>query len=239
MTSISALGICASPRSGNSEYLLRSAFSEARKLPFNVNTNIIGLRGKKIQPCIACFKCLENKGVCILEDDFEEVRSAWLDADVVIYSVPVYHLSIPGQLKCFIDRLGQSLNGYYDVRSVRHLKVVGNISQGTHLFGGQEIAIANLILHEVLTNCVPIAGDGWESYIGVAGWTSNQRERKAFKELHESNDHDASITIRAASSMMQRAIETAAIIKMGGLTLSDSLKGDPRYKPFLERIAKE
>lgn len=239
MTSIDVLGICASPRSGNSKYLLKTALSEAQKLPFEIDTSIIELRGKKIQPCIACFKCLETQGVCILKDDFEEIKSKWLDADVIIYSVPVYHLSIPGQLKCFIDRLGQSLNGYYDVRSVRHLKVVGNIAQGTHLFGGQEIAIANLILHEVLTNCVPIAGDGWESYIGAAGWTLNQRQRDAIEKLHESNDNDMSITVRAANSLVQRAIETAAIIKMGGLKLNDSLKGDPRYRPFLERISKE
>ena len=239
MTSINVLGIVASPRTGNSEYLLERALTEAQNLPFDINANTIRLRGKKIQPCIACFKCLENKGTCILKDDFEEIISAWLDADVVIYSAPVYHLSIPGQLKCFIDRLGQSLNGYYDVRSVRHLKVVANIAQGTHLFGGQEIAIANLILHEVLMNCVPIAGDGWESYIGAAGWTANQRDRQAFKQLDESDDHDASITIRAANRMVQRAIETAAIIKLGGLQLSDCLKDDPRYKPFLNRIAKE
>lgn len=47
------------------------------------------------------------------EDGFEELCDRWAAADAVIYSVPVYHLGISGQLKCFIDRLGNSLWSYY------------------------------------------------------------------------------------------------------------------------------
>lgn len=236
MISLKVLGISASPRSGNSEYLLNNAFIEAKKLPYLLETEIISLRGKKISPCVACFQCRENNRNCIIRDDFGDLMKKWLEADVVIYSAPVYHLSIPGQLKCFIDRLGQAVGGYYNVRSVRHLKVAGNISQGAHFFGGQEITIANLILHEVLMNCIPISGDGWESYIGAAGWTVNQREKDAMKKLHDSQDQDALITIRAANSVVQRSIEMAAIVKAGGFSVRENLAGDPRYIPFLERI---
>ena len=31
-------------------------------------------------------------------------------ADAHLYSVPVYHVGIPGQVKCFIDRLGNTIN---------------------------------------------------------------------------------------------------------------------------------
>ncbi|MDD4835185.1 MAG: molybdopterin-dependent oxidoreductase, partial [Lutispora sp.] len=104
-------------------------------------------KGKKMGSCISCFKCGENKGLCILEDDFEDLRQLWIESDVIIYSTPVYHLSVPAQLKCFIDRLGNSFYGHYKVASVRHMKTIGVLCQGMHFFGGQELATSYLIQH--------------------------------------------------------------------------------------------
>jgi len=47
-----------------------------------------------------------------------------------VYSVPVYDLGIPGQVKFFIDRLGNPINNYCGVPSVRFLKVIGAIAKG-------------------------------------------------------------------------------------------------------------
>ncbi|HCJ56657.1 MAG TPA: hypothetical protein DHV55_04330, partial [Clostridiaceae bacterium] len=160
-------------------------------------------------------KCVENKGQCILKDDFEDLRQLWINADVVIYSFPVYHLSVPGQLKCFIDRLGNAFYGYYEVSSMRHMKVIGALCQGMHFFGGQELATSFILQHSVLLNSIPIAGDGWHSYIGAEGWTNNKTDRNALEQLHDSEDMYTNITLTAAKSVIKRAVEMAAIIKAG------------------------
>jgi multimeric flavodoxin WrbA len=233
---INVLGVCASPRKGNSEFLLEKALEDVSQYPFDTEVRTYSLQGKDIRPCISCFKCLEREGQCVLEDDFEELRRLWIGSDVIIYSVPVYHLSIPGQLKCFIDRLGNAFYGYYPVPSVRHLKVIGILTQGMHFFGGQELAMSFLIHHAVLLNSIPISGDGWHSYIGAAGWTGNKLERDALAQLHQQGDLDAGITITAAKSVVKRATEMAAMIKTGSYHLRDKLGDDPRYGPYLKRL---
>ena len=179
---IQILGIGASLRKGNSNYLLRRVFESASELPFPTSVKIVTLHGKKIHPCVGCYKCREKCG-SVLKDDFQELFLKWLSSDVVIYSTPVYHMSIPGQLKCFFDRLGQSVTGYCNVRSARHLKVVGTIVQGAHTAGGEEFAALNILQHSVLMNCIPVSGDGWESYICAAGSTKNQNTLDAMEKL--------------------------------------------------------
>jgi multimeric flavodoxin WrbA len=216
---INVLGICGSPREGNSQYLLREALSAAQGVDSKkVRITEYSFKGKKFSPCIGCFKCSEEKhlGECIFRDDFPELRDQWVDSDVILYSVPVYHLSIPGQLKCFIDRLGNTLNKYYEARSPRLLKVVGAIAQGSHFGAGQELTINFLILHAVLKNCIPISGDGWESYLGGCGWTKNDNDKEAIKKLYENKEMDATVAVDSSRSLGKRGVELAFLIKNGG-----------------------
>ena len=233
---IKLLGISGSPRKGNSYYLLNEALKDKEDIGFGIDTTIYSLAGKKIQPCIGCNKCAENGGQCILKDDFEELRQLWINSDVIIYSFPVYHLSIPGQLKCFIDRLGNAFYGYYEVSSMRHMKVIGALCQGIHFFGGQELSTNFILQHSVLLNSIPIAGDGWHSYIGAEGWTHNNTDRNAMEQLCTSGDMNANITLTAAKSVVRRAVEMASIIKSGVSTHEEKLKKDIRYIPYIERM---
>lgn len=236
---IHVLGICGSPRKGNCQYLLKEALKAASEVnPAWVETETYSFRGKKFSPCIACFKCAEKKhlGECAIRDAFQELRDRWIRSDVIIYSVPVYHLSIPGQVKCFIDRLGNSINRYFEVRSPRFLKVIGAIAQGMHFAAGQEFAINFLIQHAVLKNCIPISGDGWQSYLGAAGWTLGQRQKDAIQRQCENKDLDAEVAVHASRSLGKRAVELALIIQQGGASLKEFLSEDPCYGPFLRRL---
>jgi len=234
---IRLLGICGSPRkNANSEYLLHGALNAAREAyPEYIEVSHYGIRGKKFSPCVSCFKCIEEKhmGECVIKDDFQELRDLWLDSHVIIYSVPVYHLSIPGQLKCFIDRLGNTINRRFRLPSPRFLKVIGSIAQGTHFCSGQESTVNFLIQHAVLKNCIPISGDGWQSYLGACGWTRCDRERDALERSHERDDQDAEVALTASRSLARRAVELALILQHGGLQLRDSLLKDSAYGPFM------
>ena len=58
-----------------------------------------------IGPCHACETCYKTGGACSFADDFNTIAPAVLDADVVVFSTPVYWYSIPAQLKCVLDKI--------------------------------------------------------------------------------------------------------------------------------------
>jgi multimeric flavodoxin WrbA len=239
MQTIKLLGISASPRKhGNSEYLLNQALTAAaEEFPVKVESEAYLFTKKKMSGCIACFKCVE-KGDCIVKDDFHELRDKWFEADAIIYSVPVYHMGIPSQLKAFIDRLGNTLAlRFWDTGGFpRHLKTVGVLTQGGHLCAGQEQVMNYIITHSVLMRCVPVAGDPWQSYIGAGGWCRNvELEIDGFKRFHEAGEEDSQVTVTAAKSVVRRVIETAMILKAGGVACQKDLAKDAIYSPFLNR----
>ncbi|BEQ16908.1 flavodoxin family protein [Desulfoferula mesophila] len=233
------LGISGSPRNGNSKYLLSMALEAAKEVNDKlVVTELFSFKGKKFEPCNSCFSCAKEKnyGECIIKDDFQELREKWMQADAVIYSVPVYHVSIPGQLKCFIDRLGNSGKKIKDVAAPKFMKSVGAIAQGSHLFGGQELAITFLLHHAVLMNCIPVSGDGWQSYLGAAGWTITKRDRTAIENDFGENERDAEITVQAARTLGMRVTEMALILRQGMNNLQGSFAPDTTYMPILKQI---
>ena len=236
------LGINGSPRDGNSLFLLKEALQAAREVERErIQTEEYSFRGKKFDPCVGCFRCVEDKslGECVIKDDFQHLRDLWLKADVILYSVPVYHVGIPGQVKCFIDRLGNTINRYYRLTSPRFLKVIGAIAQGTHFAAGQELAVTFLLHHAVLKNCLPVSGDGWESYLGACGWTRTDRSKEAIKKLHEGGDPDAEVAVKSSRSLGKRAAELALILRAGGKQMEEVLRRDTSYRPFLTKEIKE
>jgi multimeric flavodoxin WrbA len=100
---MNVLGICCSPRKdGNSEILLKEALKGSQEC--RAKTEFLSLRRKKIEPCIACLKCMEN-GVCAQKDDMQDLYPQLLKADGLIFASPVYFYSISGIAKNFLDRL--------------------------------------------------------------------------------------------------------------------------------------
>ena len=235
MKPLQVLGICGSPRKGNSLFLLERALQAARKGATGVEVDSVSLGGRKLAACNSCFWCVTHKGECKVQDDFQELRAKWLQSQVILYSFPVYHMGIPGQLKCFIDRLGQSGGYIYETR-VRRLKVIGAITQGKHLYGGQDVALSFIVQHAVLMRCLPVSGEGGISYIGAGGWAFDLREIHAMRDHYEGGDPYAKITVEAAESIGRRAVELAEIIRSGGIAQKEKLAKDPTYLPFLKEL---
>jgi len=55
------LGIVGSPRRGNTEILVKEALKSAAEVE-GVETDILHVAPLKINPCIACFRCFDEKG---------------------------------------------------------------------------------------------------------------------------------------------------------------------------------
>lgn len=238
MKPVSLLGICGSPRpKGNSRYLLEIALAAAAEAGGErLRTELYTIAGKEFKPCTSCFTCGSREGECFLDDDFGELRDRWAAADAIIYAVPVYHLGIPGQLKCFIDRLGNSLWSYYGGVVAKSLRIFGIIAQGAHIFAGQEHTITALINHALVMGGIPVTGDPWESYIGAAGWTACGDRKNSLQTLVEAGDRDAQVAVRASTTLGRRVAQMALLIRAGGLAHRAELEADGGYSIFLDRL---
>ena len=53
--------------------------------------------------CLGCDKC-GMRNPCIQRDDFDLLRPELIEADVIVFSTPIYYFGVSGQLKNVIDR---------------------------------------------------------------------------------------------------------------------------------------
>lgn len=60
---------------------------------------------KKVGGCHACETCFSTGKACTFDDDFNTVAPAILEADAIVFTMPVYWYSIPAQIKGVIDRI--------------------------------------------------------------------------------------------------------------------------------------
>lgn len=59
----------------------------------------------RIEPCRGCFACWKRTpGRCCIHDDMEQVLAQRIEADVTIWSFPLYYFGVPGPLKTLLDR---------------------------------------------------------------------------------------------------------------------------------------
>ena len=95
-----------SPKERSDTMCLTNAFLKGLNKDNQFDINIIHLIKKNIKPCLGCFKCWKNDdGKCIQEDDQNEIMEEYKNANIVIYSFPLYTYAMPSHLKAFVDRL--------------------------------------------------------------------------------------------------------------------------------------
>ena len=93
-------------KDGNTAAMIRWVFGELEKE--GIETELYQMKGRKISPCIACFKCFQNKNMrCAVEnDDVNECIEKMKEADGMILGSPVYFADVTPQIKALIDRAG-------------------------------------------------------------------------------------------------------------------------------------
>ena len=58
-----------------------------------------------VQPCLGCFACWKNgDGKCIQQDDQNDILAAYVGADIIIWSFPLYCYGMPSHIKAVLDR---------------------------------------------------------------------------------------------------------------------------------------
>jgi len=93
-------------RDGNTALLVRKVLEELEK--GGITTELVQLAGKKIQGCIACYKCLENQDMrCAVKDDFlNDCLKKMYAADGIILASPTYFADVTSAMKALMERAG-------------------------------------------------------------------------------------------------------------------------------------
>ena len=92
-----------SPKSEKSNTIkVTQAFLDGAGL---ADAEIVNIAKADIKNCTGCYACWRSTpGKCIINDDMDNILAKLIEADIVVWSFPLYCFSVPGGLKNLIDR---------------------------------------------------------------------------------------------------------------------------------------
>ena len=106
--------ITGSPRKNGNSFAMTEAFISAAEAKGHTVTRFDAAM-RNVGGCHACETCYKTGKACSFEDDFETLAPAILEADAVVFTMPVYWYSIPAQIKGVIDKLYSLVVGGKDI----------------------------------------------------------------------------------------------------------------------------
>ena len=167
---VKILGISGSPRKASTDYVVHEALKAAEEIP-GIETEFWGVRGKKINFCTHCDRCIREKTLCYIEDDVKILIDKILEADGFIIGTPVYDMGITAQLTAIFNRT----RPFYMVRpGALKNKVGGVITVGGSRHGGQETAI-QIIQNWYVMSEVLATGGLSGCYNGGTVWSKDNK----------------------------------------------------------------
>ena len=94
-----------SPKEKSDTFRMTEAFLRGLNRNGEHEVNVIRVIDKDIAPCRGCFGCWERMdGHCVIEDDQNAILDIYREADIIIWSFPLYCYGMPSHLKAFLDR---------------------------------------------------------------------------------------------------------------------------------------
>ncbi len=106
--------ITGSPRKNGNSFAMTEAFIKAAEEKGHTVTRFDAAM-KKVGGCHACETCYSTGNACTFDDDFNTIAPAILEADAIVFTMPVYWYSIPAQIKGVIDRIFSLVVGGKDI----------------------------------------------------------------------------------------------------------------------------
>ena len=106
----------------------------------SISIDELHVASMEIAACKGCFACWQKTpGVCCIKDDMQTVIGKLIEADLILWSFPLYYFNVPGILKNLIDRqlpmslpfMSSKQDGYgsgshdsrYDMEGKRHVLI--------------------------------------------------------------------------------------------------------------------
>lgn len=96
--------ITGSPRKDGNSFAMTEAFIKAAEAKGHTVVRF-DAASMNIGGCHACETCYKTGKACSFDDDFNTMAPAILEADAIVFTMPVYWYSIPAQIKAVIDKL--------------------------------------------------------------------------------------------------------------------------------------
>ena len=106
--------ITGSPRKKGNSFAMTDAFIQAAQAKGH-NVLRFDAAMMNIGGCHACETCFRTGRACSFDDDFNTIAPAILEADAIVFTMPVYWYSIPSQIKGVIDRIYSLVVGGKDI----------------------------------------------------------------------------------------------------------------------------
>lgn len=106
--------ITGSPCKNGNSFAMTDAFIQAAEAKGHEITRFDAAM-KNVGGCHACETCFKTGNACSFDDDFNTIAPAILEADAVVFTMPVYWYSLPAQIKGVIDRLFSFVVGGKDI----------------------------------------------------------------------------------------------------------------------------
>lgn len=105
------LGISGGTKNGSNDAMVKEALMGAQEMGASIE--FIHLLDLNIKPCTGCLQCIAGKnglmnggsGKCVIKDNFAWLEDKYLDADGVIFSMPIFETGLPGFFRSLQDRL--------------------------------------------------------------------------------------------------------------------------------------
>ncbi|MDE5547801.1 MAG: flavodoxin family protein [Clostridia bacterium] len=96
--------ITGSPRKNGNSFAMTDAFIKAAEAKGHTVKRYDAAM-QKIGGCHACETCFKTGKACSFDDDFNIIAPSIMEADVVVFTTPLYWYSFPAQIKGVIDRV--------------------------------------------------------------------------------------------------------------------------------------
>ncbi len=94
-----------SPKPKSDTFRLTEAFLRGLNRTGEHELSVVKVIEKDIAPCRGCFGCWQRMdGRCVIDDDQNAILEQYRNADLVIWSFPLYCYGMPSHLKAVLDR---------------------------------------------------------------------------------------------------------------------------------------
>lgn len=191
------LGVCASPRKGQTSFVaLEAALNAAREATPGVETQLVELAGQQVNGCLACGKCTK-KVTCSQDDYMGELLPLLMQKDLggLILASPVYLGCMTSQAKAFLDRCVPLRRNGFLLRN----KVGGAIAVGGMRNGGQSLVLQQIHAAMLVQDMVVVSDGQPTSHFGGTGFSGMEGGMKADE-----------FGLATATNLGRRVVEVAA-----------------------------
>ena len=106
--------ITGSPRQNGNSFAMTDAFIAAAEKKGHSVIRFDAAQ-KNVGGCHACETCFKSGKACSYDDDFNHLAPDIIEADAVVFTMPVYWYSIPAQIKGVIDKIFSLVVGGKDI----------------------------------------------------------------------------------------------------------------------------